>query len=124
MSTTDPRPPLWVGHVFLATTRMAQSAEFMTQIGMRLVDQGDDYAVFELRGGTHLILTQVKQFTPGEADFDLMVEDLEASHRQFADLGLNPSPIEPGHIHSSFNIKEPGGNMIRVLSSHVGDEPV
>jgi hypothetical protein len=124
MSDADLRPPLWVGHIFLATTRIGQSADFMRQIGMRPVDQGDDYAIFELRGGTHLILTQVKQFTPGEADFDLMVDDLEATHRRFVALGLNPSPIEPGSIHSSFNLREPGGNLVRVLSSHVGTEPV
>jgi catechol 2,3-dioxygenase-like lactoylglutathione lyase family enzyme len=124
MGNTDQRPPLWVGHIFLATNRLAQSADFMRRMGMRPVDQGEDYAIFELRGGTHLILSKVTQFTPGEADFDLMVDDLEATHRQFATLELNPSPIEPGSIHSSFNLREPGGNLIRVLSSHVGNEPV
>lgn len=124
MSDPDQRPPLWVGHIFLATNRIEQSADFMRRIGMRTVDQGADYAVFELRGGTHLILSQVREFTPAEAEFDLMVDDLEATHRRYSALGINPSPIEPGKIHSSFNIREPAGNRIRVLSSHVGSEPV
>jgi len=124
MVSADQRPPLWVGHIFLATNRLAQTAGFMRQIGMRPVTQGDEYAVFELRGGTHLVLSLVKQLTPAEADFDLMVDDLEATHRRFAELGLNPSPIEPGKIHASFNIQEPAGNRIRVLSSHVGKNPV
>lgn len=124
MASVDRRPPLWVGHIFLATNQLAQSAEFMRQIGMRPVTQGDDYAVFELRGGTHLVLSLVQQLTPAEADFDLMVDDLEATHRRYVELGLDPSPIEPGNIHASFNIREPAGNRIRVLSSHVGSDPV
>ncbi len=124
MPHTENRPPFWVGHIFLATDQLDLTADFLRRMGIRLVEQGDKYAIFELRGGTHLILTQVVEFTPGEADFDLMVEDLERTHRQFVDQGLNPSPIEPGTIHSSFNIREPAGNLIRVLSSHVGSQPV
>jgi catechol 2,3-dioxygenase-like lactoylglutathione lyase family enzyme len=57
MSNEDLRPPIWIGHVVLETDRLEASAQFMRTIGMRPVHQGPDVAIFELRGGTHLILT-------------------------------------------------------------------
>ncbi|MCG8428492.1 MAG: VOC family protein [Chromatiales bacterium] len=108
----------------LNTNRLAQSAAFMQQIGMRLIAQGEDYAVFELRGGTHLVLAVEDTFTPGEAPFDLMVDDLAATHAHFTALGLKPSVIEEGNIHSYFTVLEPAGNCIRFNSSHVSDLPV
>jgi len=124
MNTPDRRPPVWVGHIMLATNQLAQSAAFMRRIGMRPVAQGDDYAIFELRGGTHLILSVEEPFTPGEAAFDLMVDDLDVMHKRLTDLGLNPSSIEPGAIHSSFVIEEPAGNRIKFNSTHVSGLPV
>ena len=119
--TTDQRPPLWVGHVVLHTHRMDDSAAFMRTIGMRPVFQGPAITIFELRGGTHLILLAKDDMKPGDASFDLMVEELAATHRRFTELGLDPSPIEsvPRIDHTLFRLREPAGNLITFYSSHV-----
>jgi len=61
----DLRPPLWIGHVVLETDRLEESARFMHTIGMRAVHQGSETAIFELRGGTHLILITKERNSPG-----------------------------------------------------------
>jgi hypothetical protein len=123
-SARDARPPVWVGHVFLSTDRLAESRAFMLAVGMRPIADGADFAVFELRGGTHLLLLRRDEVQPAQAPFDLMVEDLDAAHRRFAELCLAPSPIERGSVHDSFTLREPAGHEIRVNSSHVSEHPV
>ena len=124
MKKEESRPPVWIGHVAMHTGRLAESSEFMQQLGMRLIGSGDTIAVLEMRGGTHLVLTTDPESELLTGSFDLMVEDLDATHRQFVDLGLQPSQIEPGKIHDHFKIIEPGGTRIIFNSSHVGDDPV
>jgi hypothetical protein len=53
----EEKPPVWVGHV----------------------GRNEHVAVLEMRGGTHLILLP-GTVTPGAAPFDLMVDDLDATH--------------------------------------------
>ena len=53
-----------MGHVVLETNRMEESARFMRTIGMRPVHEGPDVAIFELRGGTHLILLAKRELSP------------------------------------------------------------
>lgn len=116
----DPRPPLWIGHVVLETDRLAETEQFMLKIGMRSVVQLPNVAVLELRGGTHLVLTPAKGAVPGEAPFDLMVEDLEATHQRFIEIGLNPTAIGTASAnHRTFSVREPAGNVITFMSSHV-----
>ena len=105
---------------------MEESAHFMRTIGMRPIFQGPEVSVYELRGGTHLILMLKSQIAVGDAPFDLMVDDLRATHRRFAALGLSPSPIEarPAIDHEVFTIREPAGHMITFFSSHVSGNPV
>ncbi len=126
MSDKDLRPPVWVGHVVLETDRLEESAEFMRTIGMRTVFPGPNVAVFELRGGTHLILIAKEKVTPADAPFDLMVDDLHATHRHFASLGLAPTPIEavPKIDHELFRVREPAGHVITFYSNHVSGGPV
>ena len=114
------RPPVWVGHVVLETNRLDESAQFMRTIGMRPVYQGSEVAIFELRGGTHLILLPKNEVVQGDAPFDLMVEDLRATHRQFTSLGLAPTPIEamPSIDHELFRVREPAGHLITFYSNH------
>lgn len=117
----DPRPEVWVGHVVLETDRLPESARFMRTIGMRPVYEGPQVAIFELRGGTHLILMAKEQVVAGEAPFDLMVEDLRATHAGFTAQGLAPSPIEamPDIDHELFRVREPAGHLITFFSTHV-----
>jgi hypothetical protein len=116
----DPRPPLWIGHVVLETDRLAETEQFMITIGMRSVVSRPNVAVLELRGGTHLVLTPSKGAILGEAPFDLMVEDLEATHQRFTELGLDPTPIGTASAnHRTFSVREPAGNVITFFSNHV-----
>lgn len=124
MATVDDRPPVWVGHVTLPTNRLDASETFMQKLGMRPVFRGDDVAVLELRGGTHLVLLKQDAAAEGDADFDLMVEEIDESHRDFAARGLEPTGITRGDIHDSFTVRDPGGMRITVNSSHVTDQPV
>lgn len=123
-SFEDDRPSVWVGHIELHTERLDESEAFMRAIGMRPIASGEGYAVLELRGGTHLVLAQRQGVIAGPAPFDLMVDDLEAAHRQYNAAGLQPSAIESGSIHSWFTLREPGGHVITVNSTHVSDLPV
>jgi len=126
MSKKDPRPPIWVGHVVLETSRLAESAGFMRAIGTRTVYEGEDVAIFELRGGTHVIVLPKRDAVPGDAPFDLMVEDIHATHRRFTELGFAPTPIEqmPRIDHELFRVREPGGKLITFYSNHVSGKPV
>jgi hypothetical protein len=124
MKSEDKRPPVWVGHVALHTDRVAESNQFMQLIGMRLIADGDEFAVLEMRGGTHLVLTSDADSRLVKGSFDLMVDDLDATHSKFIELGLEPGEIERGQIHDCFDLREPGGTMITFNSSHVGELPV
>jgi hypothetical protein len=106
------------------TGQLDESSKFMQLVGMRLIASGDEFAVLELRGGTHLVLTADPESKLIKADFDLMVEDLDATHARFTELTLNPGDIERGQIHDSFELRDPGGTIITFNSSHVGDLPV
>ena len=122
----DQRPPVWVGHVVLESNRLAESAQFMHTIGMRPIYEGPSVAIFELRGGTHLIIIPKTDVAGGDAKFDLMVEDLHATHRRFTELGLAPSLIEavPDIDHERFQVREPAGHLITFFSNHVSGNPV
>lgn len=125
MTTTDDRPPVGVAHVVLRTDRMAESARFMRAIGMRAIFDGPEVSVYEMRGGTHLILMAAPQVDAAEAPFGLMVDDLGATHRKFESLGLAPSPIEPRPAidHEVFTVREPAGHVITIFSSHASGKP-
>lgn len=57
MSNVDERPPVWIGHVAMHSPKVNKSSEFMQLIGMRLIASGEEFAVLEMRDGTHLVLT-------------------------------------------------------------------
>jgi catechol-2,3-dioxygenase len=120
----DRRPRVWVGHVMLATTRLKETEQFMREIGMRPIARGSDFAVLELRGGTHIVLAAAKRRARRTASFDLMVDDLDAMHRDLAKQGRAPTEITTGRIHRSFEVTEPSGVRITFNSSHVSRLPV
>ena len=123
-SADDRRPPVWIGHVAMHSSRVTATSEFMQKIGMRLIAGGDDFAVLEMRGGTHLVVTADADSELIQGSFDLMVDDIDATHAEFVELGFEPGPIERGKIHDCFEVREPGGTPILFNSSHVGDQPV
>jgi catechol 2,3-dioxygenase-like lactoylglutathione lyase family enzyme len=124
MKSADERPPVWVGHVTLTTPDIPATRRFMEQLGMRPIASGDGFAVLELRGGTHLLLLPAGEAASGDAYFDLMVEDLDATHARLRALGLDPSEIQPGRIHRSFSVRAPSGHRVTFNSNHVSDQPV
>ncbi len=124
---SDQRPPMWIGHTHMAVNDVAATKEFLLQLGMRdVLPEGEDFAILEIRAGTHIIVEAAKE--PVEAgqpaEFDLMVEDIEAMHAELQGKGLSPSELSPGSIHTTFTISEPGGVVLKYFSSHNSGEPV
>ena len=115
----DARPPLWSGHIFVPARDLAASSRFYEAIGMRPVFVSEEIAVLELRGGTHLIIRPTIEAAGGPAGFDLMVEDIAATHESWRAAGLSVSRLEHARIHDSFTVTDPSGNTIVVNNSHV-----
>jgi hypothetical protein len=126
MAKRDRRPGIAVGHVYYGATDVPAAAQWFEAAGLRPIAGGRDFAVLELRGGTHLVITKrARQPKKGtEASFDLMVDDVDTAHCRFALLGAKPTRIRRGSIHDSFRLAGPDGYDITVLSSHAGDRPV
>jgi hypothetical protein len=122
----DRRPPVALGHVMFEAADVAAASEWFETVGLRPIAGGEDFAVLELRGGTHLIVTRGMRRPKrgGEAPFDLMVDNVDATRRSFAAKGLGPSRIHRGSIHDSFELPGPEGARFTVLSSHAGRRPV
>jgi catechol 2,3-dioxygenase-like lactoylglutathione lyase family enzyme len=80
----DPRPPVAIGHVSIAVRDVATTARWFAALGLREIAEGADYAVLELRGGTHLIVERTaRRIRPGN-EFPLrpQYDDIdEARHR-------------------------------------------
>ena len=109
----------------LETNRMNETTQFMRTIGMRPIFDGPQVSVYEMRGGTHLILMLKDEVAGGDASFGLMVDDLQATHDRFVSLGLTPSSIEdlPAVHHRIFTVREPAGHVITFFSSHASGQP-
>ena len=120
-SMGEQRPAVWVGHLTVPVTDLARSTAFWTGLGMRSVEQNPQVTVLELRGGTHLVLhpAEVAPVAGTEVGFDLMVEDLVATHAAWTTAGLAPSAIGHGRIHDWFTVADPDGWVLTVNSSHV-----
>ncbi len=115
------RPAVWTGHLVVHGTDPARSSAFYANLGMRTVAVMGDVAVMELRGGTHLVVRKDPAARGAPAGFDLMVEDLDATHRAWASKGLAVSEItrDERGIHRIFTVSDPDGNAIVVNDSHV-----
>ena len=122
----DPRPPVAVGHVRITATDVGAAARWLETAGLRPIVTRDELAVLELRGGTHVVVRQAEQPpAPGTiAPFDLMVDDIDAAHRDYAAKGLSPGEIRRGRIHDSFEMPGPGGWTFTVNSSHASGQPI
>jgi catechol 2,3-dioxygenase-like lactoylglutathione lyase family enzyme len=122
----DKRPPVAVGHVCLAAKDVAAAAAWFEKAGLRPIAGDEGFAVLELRGGTHLVVTQAARRPKAgtEAPFDLMVDDVDAAHRDYAKQGFKPTAIRRGNIHDSFSVAGPDGYRVSIVSSHSGRRPV
>jgi hypothetical protein len=124
--TIDQRPPVAVGHVRLPCSDVAEAANWLENVGLRPIVTMADLAVLELRGGTHVVVRKTEPPpAPGTmAPFDLMVDDVDATHRDYAEKGLKPSEISRGRIHDSFTVAGPSGWHFTINSSHASGKPV
>ncbi|MCZ6453659.1 MAG: VOC family protein [Alphaproteobacteria bacterium] len=122
----DKRPPVAVGHVHLPVKNVPTTSAFLQELGLRQVFAKDTFAVLELRGGTHLIIQKSRKRTkPGtRAPVDFMVDDVKKARAKYAKMGLKPTRIKSGTIHSSFFIPGPDGWSFKITSSHTSGRPV
>lgn len=123
---SDKRPPVAVGHVSLHVKDVPKASAFMQMLGLRAVFETGKFAVLELRGGTHLILSKSrKKIRDGEvAPVDLMVDDVKAMRDFCKSKKLKPSKITSGSVHDSFYVPGPDGWSIKITSSHTSGRPV
>jgi hypothetical protein len=92
---------------------------------MRPLETSDEFALLELRGGTHLALFPGDTVAPNTpAPFDVMVDDIDQAQARFAAKGLSPSEVTTGRFHRELTVVAPSGHVVSVLSSHVSNRPV
>lgn len=117
----DQRPVFAIGHMRMSVEDVGEAYAFFVRHGMRGILDRDGFAILELRGGTHLILSEAEMpIETGErAPFDLMVDDIDEAHRRFVEDGAEATAIERGNIHDSFSVRGPSGYSIPINSSHV-----
>jgi catechol 2,3-dioxygenase-like lactoylglutathione lyase family enzyme len=122
----DRLPSLAVGHVVLRVANVKVAAAFYEQMGLRQVWLRKDLAILELRGGTHLLLFPGIGKRRRAAPFDLMAEDLDATHATAHARGFAPASIdhEERSGHRFFTIRDPDGQRLTVYSSHTEGRPV
>ena len=120
------RPPVAIGHIIHPVNDVPPATAFLLKLGMRSIVERDEFAVLELRGGTHVVVRKAEApVTPGTgASFDLIVDDIESTHAECSALGLEPSPLVPGRIHTSFKLNDPSGYELTINSTHASDQPI
>ncbi len=114
-SQPDDRPRFGVGHMSLPAADIDQLTEFYATIGMRPVVKMGHMSILELRGGTHLI---VSGGNAGTTTLDLIVDDIDETHRVLSDAGADPTAIRRGNPHDRFTALDPEGNTLVVNSNH------
>jgi hypothetical protein len=122
----DPRPTVAIGHVEHHVADVGKSAEFLEAIGVRPIVRQRNFAVMELRGGTHIILAKAKsKIDEGTtAPFDLIVDDVDEFRAACVKNGMKASRMSRGSIHDWFELTDPSGYEITIMSSHAGRRPV
>lgn len=122
------RPLLSVGHVVLRVSDVTRAAEFYSSLGMRAVVERKEIAILELRGGTHLLLFKAKSRPRAGAvrSFDFMVDDADAFHDELQARGVITTPVRDDRPsgHRMFELTDPDGHVLTVLSDHTNGRPV
>ena len=122
------RPSVAIGHVILHVRDVIASAEFYSAIGLRVIVKRSELAILELRGGTHLLLFEAKRKPqPGPIrSFDFMVDEITSTRASCEAAGMELTPIRDDRIsrHQMFEVTDPDGNTVTILSSHTEGRPV
>ena len=115
-------PPIAIGHVILHVRDVNASAEFYSALGLRLIVNRSELAILELRGGTHLLLFEANHnLQPGPIrSFDFMVDEITSCRASCEAAGMELTPIRNDSIsgHQLFEVTDPDGNTLTILSSH------
>lgn len=120
-------PTVAIGHVILHVADPRRGAAFYQALGMRSIWEADEMAILELRGGTHLMLFKAERKPEGRAvdSFDLMVENADAFHAELQRRGLPTTPVSDTYGgHRMFELTDPDGHVLTVLSDHTEGRPV
>ncbi len=89
---------------------------------MRRVAANENFAALEMRGGTHLAIRRApEQVVPDSVSWDLMVEDIDATHDKWQAEGLLVTDIvKDKHApHRRFEVTDPDGHVLVVRDNHV-----
>ena len=121
---SDPRPAIAIGYVQLPVVNVAMTTDFFVKLGIRTIVTQEDFAVLELRGGTHLVLRPWEEPEGSPVPFDLMVDDIDAAYAHIKGHGLDVTDIIRGRIHDHFEVKTPDRRALTMNSSHAGDRAV
>jgi len=124
----DRRPPIAIGHVTLRVADVPRAAVFYAALGMREVMNRVGMAIFELRGGTHLLLFRARgkpRMGPVRS-FDFIVDDVDSFRAELESKGLPTGPIEQDDRsgHRWFEVKDPDGHVLGIYSNHALDREV
>ena len=122
------RPSIAIGHVTLRVSDVSRSVEFYKVLGLRAIVEREGLAILELRGGTHLLLFK----TRGEPrrrvirTFDFMVDDADALRDELRSAGIDAGEVRADRLsgHRLFEVSDPDGHVITVLSDHTEGRPV
>ncbi len=125
--TDDDTPPtVALGHIRMPVREVIPATDWLVAMGVRLITRRDTFAVLELRGGTHIVLSKTEDAIAPDtlAPVDLMVDDVEAKRADCVARGLEPTEITSGTVHSSFYVPGPSGYRVKITSSHTGGRAV
>jgi hypothetical protein len=120
----DLRPAIAIGHVRLSVGNVADTTDFFVKLEIRTLVKQADFAVLELRGGTHLVLRTWDEPETGPVAFDVMVDDIDAAYAQLKGYDMDVTDISRGRIHDSFEVQTPDRRALTMTSSHAGDRAV
>ena len=132
MPNAEDKPQVAVGHVTLTVSNVEASHQFYVDAGLRSFAKGDELAILEMAGGTHLILFPRGGAEEGRAkSLDLMIagrtlDELTAYRSRLTAKGVAASPIpeQKFYGHYRFTAPDPDGHEITFFTSHASDLPV
>ena len=112
--------PKVVGRWALCVSDVSRALAFYAALGLRVVLHQPHLAVFELRGGTHLMLVQATGTHPRGpvTSFGLVVEDASAYRERVAAAGADVSAewVDARARRRGFDMTDPDGHVLSVLS--------
>jgi len=122
------KPKAAIGHVTLRVQDVKRSCAFYTQLGLRRVVEREELAILEFRGGTHLLLFRAKGKPKHGSirSFDIMVDDAKGHRAALSARDVPVSPLRHDSLsaHHIFEVTDPDGHVLTVLSDHTEGRPV